>query len=103
VLGALLEYRATARAKRTGHAGTIHHTCLAYAILAGVGLSESKGIWGRFAGWLWTVRTEYPPVWVTGAVIAEEIHRFLPELKRLRVFRNIIASMRTDTFFYKAA
>jgi hypothetical protein len=49
------------------------------------------------------VRTDYPPVWVTKTVIAENFHRFLPELKRLRVFRNIIASMRTDAFLYKAA
>ncbi|MDR2394589.1 MAG: hypothetical protein LBD93_10615, partial [Treponema sp.] len=35
--------------------------------------------------------------------ISEDFHRFLPKLKRLKVFGNIIASMRTDAFHYKAA
>jgi hypothetical protein len=36
-------------------------------------------------------------------VVSEDFHRFLPTLKRLRVFGNIIESMRTDAFLYKAA
>jgi hypothetical protein len=77
--------------------------CLSYAILAGLGLTKSKGIWGRFTGWLRIVRTEYPSIWVTKQVVSEEFHRFLPKLKHLRAFDNIIKSMRTDAFLYKAA
>jgi hypothetical protein len=77
--------------------------CPSYAILAGLGLTESKGIWGRFTGWLRIVRTEYPSIWVTKQVVSEEFHRFLPKLKHLRAFDNIIKSMRTDAFLYKAA
>jgi hypothetical protein len=77
--------------------------CVSYAILAGLGLTESKGIWGRFTGWLRIVRTTYPSIWVTKQVVSEDFHRFLPKLKRLRVFGNIIESMRTDAFLYKAA
>jgi hypothetical protein len=72
-------------------------------ILAGLGLTESTGIWGRFTGWLRIVRTKYPSIWVTKQVVLEEFHRFLPKLKHLRVFGNIIGSMRTDAFLYKAA
>jgi hypothetical protein len=36
-------------------------------------------------------------------VVSEDFHRYLPKLKRLRVFRNIIESMRTEDFLYKAA
>jgi hypothetical protein len=77
--------------------------CLSYAILTGLGLTESKGIWGRFTGWLRTVRTEYPSVWVTKQVVSEEYQRFLPKLKRLRAFGHIIQSMRTVAFLYKTA
>jgi hypothetical protein len=77
--------------------------CLSYVILTGLGLRQSKGIWGRFTGWLRTVRTEYPSVWVTKQVVSEEYQRFLPKLKRLRVFGTIIESMLTDAFLYKTA
>jgi hypothetical protein len=77
--------------------------CLSYVILTGLGLTQSKGIWGRFTGRLRVVRTEYPSIWVTKQVISEDFHCFLPKLKRLRVFGNIIESMRTDAFLYKAA
>jgi hypothetical protein len=77
--------------------------CLSYTILTGLGLRQSTGIWGRFTGWLRTVRREYPSVWVTKQVVTEEYQRFLPKLKRLRVFGNIIESMRTDAFLYKTA
>jgi hypothetical protein len=36
-------------------------------------------------------------------VVSEDFQRFLPKLKRLRVFGNIIESMRTDAFLYKVA
>jgi hypothetical protein len=77
--------------------------CLSCAILTGLGLTESKGIWGRFTGWLRIVRTSYPSIRVTKQVVSEDFHRFLPELKRLRVFGNIIESMRPDAFLYKTA
>ena len=77
--------------------------CLSYTILSGPGLTESKGIWGRFSGWLRAVRTAYPSICVTKQVVSEDFHRFLPKLKHLKVFRNIIESMRTDVFLYKAA
>jgi hypothetical protein len=77
--------------------------CLSYVILTGLGLTESKGIWGRFTGWLRIVRTNYPSIWVTKQVISEDFQRFLPKLKHLRVFGNIIKSMRTDAFLYKTA
>jgi hypothetical protein len=77
--------------------------CLGYAILTGLGLRGSQEIWGRFTGWLRIVRREYPSMWVTKQVVSEDFHRFLPKLRRLRVFRNLIESMRTDAFFYKAA
>jgi hypothetical protein len=77
--------------------------CLSYGILTGLGMTESKGIWGRFTGWLRKVRTNYPPVWVTKQVILEDFLRFLPKMKRMRVFGSIIESMRTDAFLYKTA
>jgi hypothetical protein len=77
--------------------------CLSHAILAGLGLTESKGIWGRFTGWLRTVRTEYPSIGVTKQVVSEDFQRFLPKLEGLRVFGNIIKSMRADAFLYKDA
>jgi hypothetical protein len=77
--------------------------CLGYGILVGLGMSGSEGIWGRFTGWLRKVRTRYPPIWVTKEVISEDFHRFLPKMKHMRVFSNIIESMRTDAFLYKAA
>jgi hypothetical protein len=77
--------------------------CLSYVILTGLGLRQSKGIWGRFTGWLRTVRREYPSIWVTKQVVSEEYQRFLPKLKRLRVFGTIIESLRTDAFLYKTA
>jgi hypothetical protein len=77
--------------------------CLSYAILTGLGITQSKGIWGRFTGWLRVVRTAYPSIWVTKQVVSEEFHRFLPKLKHLKVFGNIIESMRTDAFLYKIA
>jgi hypothetical protein len=77
--------------------------CLSYAILTGLGLTQSERIWGRFTGWLRIVRTSYPSIWVTRQVISEDFQRFLPKLKRLRVFGNIIESMRTDAFLYNAA
>jgi hypothetical protein len=46
--------------------------CLSYLILTGHGLTESKGIWGRFTGWLGIVRTNYPSIWVTKQVISED-------------------------------
>jgi hypothetical protein len=49
------------------------------------------------------VRTAYPSIWVTKQVISEEYQRYLPELKGLKVFGNIIKFMRTDTFLYKTA
>ncbi|MDR0641716.1 MAG: hypothetical protein LBG07_04565, partial [Treponema sp.] len=61
------------------------------------------GIWGRFTGWLRIVRTNYPSIWVTKQVVSDDFHRFLPKLKYLRVFGNLIESMRTDAFLYKAA
>jgi hypothetical protein len=75
--------------------------CLSYVILTGLGLREREGIWGRFTGWLREVRTAYPSIWVTK--ISEEYQRFLPELKGLKVFGNIIKFMRTDAFLYKTA
>jgi hypothetical protein len=77
--------------------------CLSYGILTGLGMTGSTGIWGQFTGWLRTVRTKYPPIWVTKQVVSEDFLRFLPELKHLRVFGNIIESMRTDAFLYKTA
>jgi hypothetical protein len=77
--------------------------CLSYAILTGLALTGREGIWGRFTGRLRTVRTSYPLLWVTKQVVSEDFHRYLPKLKRLRVFRNIIESMRTEDFLYKAA
>jgi hypothetical protein len=77
--------------------------CLSYGILVVLGLTESKGIWGRFTGWLRIVRTNYPSIWVTKQVVSEEFQRFLPKLKHMRVFGNIIESMRTDAFLYKTA
>jgi hypothetical protein len=77
--------------------------CLSYAILTGLGLTGSNEIWGRFTGWLRVVRTSYPSIWVTKQVVAEDFQRFLPKLKRLRVFSNLIESMRTDAFLYKTA
>jgi hypothetical protein len=68
--------------------------CLSYAILTGLGLTQSEGIWGRFTGWLRIVRTRYPSIRVTKQVVSEDFYRFLPKLKRLRVFDNIIESMR---------
>jgi hypothetical protein len=68
-----------------------------------VEMTQSEGIWGRFTGWLRIVRTNYPSIWVTKQVVSEDFHRFLPKLKRLRVFGNIINSMRADAFLYKAA
>jgi hypothetical protein len=49
------------------------------------------------------VRTAYPSIWVTKQVISEEYQRYLPELKGLKVFGNIIKFMRTDAFLYKTA
>jgi hypothetical protein len=49
------------------------------------------------------VRTGYPSIWVAKQVVFEDFHRFLPKLNRLRVFGNIIESMRTDAFLYKTA
>jgi hypothetical protein len=77
--------------------------CLSYAIMTGLGLTQSKGIWGRFTGWIRVVRTEYPSIWVTKQVISEDFQRLLPKLKHLRVFSNIIESMRIDAFLYKTA
>jgi hypothetical protein len=77
--------------------------CLGYAILTGLGITGSKGIWGRFSGWLRIVRTDYPSIWVTKQVVSEDFQRYLPKVKRLRVFGNIIKSMRTDAFLYKTA
>jgi hypothetical protein len=77
--------------------------CLGYGILTGLALTQSEGIWGRFTGWLRIVRTSYPSIWVTKQVISEDFHRYLPKLKRLQVFGDIIGSMRTDAFLYKAA
>jgi hypothetical protein len=77
--------------------------CLSYGILTGLGLTESNGIWGRFTGRLRVVRTKYPSIWITKQVVSEEFQRFLPKLKHLRVFGNIIESMRTDAFLYKIA
>jgi hypothetical protein len=77
--------------------------CLCYVILTGLALRGSEGIWGRFTGWLRKVRTSYPSLWVTKQVVSEDFHRYLPKLKRLRVFRNIIETMRTEDFLYKAA
>jgi hypothetical protein len=77
--------------------------CLGYAILVGLGMTESKGIWGRFTGWLRIVRTNYPSIRVTKQVVSEDFQRFLPKLKHLRVFGNIIKSMRADAFLYKTA
>jgi hypothetical protein len=77
--------------------------CLGYVILTGLAISQSKGIWGRFTGWLRIVRREYPTVWVTKQVVSEDFQRFLPKLKHLRVFGNIIETMRTDAFLYKTA
>ncbi|MDR2783899.1 MAG: transposase [Treponema sp.] len=53
--------------------------CLSYAILTGLALTGSEGIWGRFTGWLRNVQTSYPSLWVTKQVISEEFHRFLPK------------------------
>jgi hypothetical protein len=72
-------------------------------MLTGLGLTESNRIWGKFTGWLRIVRTNYPPIWVTKQVISEDFHRFLPKMKHMRVFGNIIESMRTDAFLYKTA
>jgi hypothetical protein len=72
--------------------------CLSYGILTGLGMTQSKGIGGRFTGWLRIVRTSYPPIWVTNQVVSEEFQRFLPKLKHMRVFGNIIEAMRTDAF-----
>jgi hypothetical protein len=77
--------------------------CLVYGILTGLGIRQSQGIWGRFTGWLRIVRTEYPTIWVTRQVVSDDFHRYLPKLKRLRVFAHIIDSMRTDAFLYKTA
>jgi hypothetical protein len=77
--------------------------CLVYGILTGLAITQSKGIWGRFTGWLRVVRTEYPTIWVTRQVVSDDFHRYLPKLKRLRVFGHIIESMRTDAFLYKVA
>jgi hypothetical protein len=77
--------------------------CLSYVILTGLGLSGSKGIWGRFTGRLRIVRTKYPSLWVTKQVVSEEFMRFLPELTHYRAFRPIIESMRDDEFLYKSA
>jgi hypothetical protein len=77
--------------------------CLGYAILTGLAITQSAGIWGRFSGWLRVVRTKYPSIGVTKQVVLEDFHRYLPKLKRLRVFADIIDSMRTDAFLYKAA
>jgi hypothetical protein len=77
--------------------------CLVYAILTGLAITQSKGIWGRFTGRLRVVRTNYPSIWVTKQVVSEDFHRFLPELKHLNVFANIIETMRTDAFLYKTA
>jgi hypothetical protein len=62
--------------------------CLSYVILTGLGLTQSKGIWGRFTGWLRIVRTEYPSIWVTRQVVSEDFHRFLPKLKHLKGVRQ---------------
>jgi hypothetical protein len=77
--------------------------CLSYCILAGLGLTESNGIWGRSTGWLRIARTKYPSIWITKQVVLEEFHRYLPKVKHLRVFGNIIESMRTDAILYKTA
>ncbi|MDR2407317.1 MAG: hypothetical protein LBE13_04285 [Bacteroidales bacterium] len=77
--------------------------CVGYVILTGLGLRRSEGIWERFRVWLRKVRTSYPSLWVTKQVVSEDFHRFLPQLKRLRVFGDIIESMRTDAFLYKTA
>jgi hypothetical protein len=77
--------------------------CFGYAILTGLAIRRSQGIWGRFTGWLRIVRTEYPLIWVTKQAISEDFQRYLPKLKRLRVFCNIIKCMRTDAFLYKTA
>jgi hypothetical protein len=52
--------------------------CLGYAILTGLAITRSKGIWGRFTGWLRIVRTNYPTVWITKQVVSEDFQRFLP-------------------------
>jgi hypothetical protein len=83
--------------------GYVFCHCLGCVILTGLGLTQSKGIWGRFTGWLRVVRTEYPSIWVTRQVVSEDFHRFSPELKHLRVFGNIMESMRTKAFLYKTA
>jgi hypothetical protein len=56
--------------------------CLSYAILTGLGLTQSNGIWGRFTGWLRIVRTKYPSIWVTKQMDREEY------IEKLRRFYN---------------
>jgi hypothetical protein len=77
--------------------------CLGYVILTGLALRGSEGIWGQFRRRLRKVRTSYPSLWVTKQVVSEDFHLFLPKLKRLRVFGDIIESMCTDAFLYKTA
>jgi hypothetical protein len=72
-------------------------------MLTGRAVRGSEGIGGRCRGWLRKVRTSYPSLWVTNQVVSEDFHLFLRKLKRLRVFGDIIESMRTDAFLYKTA
>jgi hypothetical protein len=73
--------------------------CLGYAILTGLALTQSKGIWGRFTGWLRKVRTSYPSILVTKQVVSEDFHRFLRKLKRLKGCSAILSSPCVPTLF----
>jgi hypothetical protein len=57
---------------------TVYRTASGYSDKASVGMGGKTGCIGGF-------------------------YRFLPKLKHMRVFGNIIESMRTDAFLYKIA
>ncbi|MDR2447639.1 MAG: hypothetical protein LBD58_10215, partial [Treponema sp.] len=70
----------------------VFRQCPGYAVLTGVGLRQSKGIWGRFAGWHRTARTNYPSIRATKQAVSEDFQRYSPKLKRFKAFGDIIKS-----------
>jgi hypothetical protein len=75
--------------------------CVAQAILSGVALVHSQDIWGRFRGWLRTVRTKQPTIMVTKQVISQDFQVFSSNLARLPVFKAVLDVQRSEEFLYK--
>jgi hypothetical protein len=76
--------------------------CVAYTILNGYAIRQPLEIWGRFRGWLRTVRTRIPTIRVSKEVFSAELQAFLPKLGRYEVFREVSKLTRDEEFYYDA-